>query len=131
MLQLRASDVERGGGGKGGDDGLGEKACDHSAATDSQENEENPANQTQRADRCEILRLVGFRVDEGESTAHHHRYQSEGTDVHVARGSERPVHEHGSDAPVEAIDGGKIRQHRVGHALGVRGENKHSPEELP
>ena len=73
VLQLRASDVERGGGGEGGDDRLGEKPRDHATATNAENDKENAADQAQRAHSEEVVLLVGVGVDIGQSTAHHHR----------------------------------------------------------
>ena len=131
VLQLRASDVERGGGGEGGDDRLGEKPRDHATATNAENDKENAADQAQRAHSEEVVLLVGVGVDKGQSAAHHHRDQSEGTDVDVARCAEQTIHEHGGDAPIESVDGREIGQHGVGHTLGVREEKGHAPEELP
>ena len=73
VLQLRASDVERGGGGEGGDDRLGEKPRDHATATNVEDDKENTADQAQRAHSEEVVLLVGVGVDIGQSAAHHHR----------------------------------------------------------
>ena len=72
VLQLRASDVKRGGRGEGGDDGLGEKPRDHATAANAEDDKENTADQAQRAHSEEVVLLVGVGVDVGKSAAHHH-----------------------------------------------------------
>lgn len=117
VLQLGAADIEGGGGGEGGDDGLGEETRDHTAVTDAQKEVDDATFQTQGRDCGHVLvrRLVG--VHEGESAADHHGDEGEGTDVHLAGRSQQTIHEHWNDTAIETVDGREVGKHGVRHSL--------------
>ena len=116
MFELRGRDQDRGGRGEAGKYRVGDEANDDAEIERGHEAMEQPDHEREQHHRAHVP-LVSGRNHLAHRFGHEQRDERKRADGHVPRRAQRGVNRQRQQGGVEAVDGRKLGEHSVRHAL--------------